>query len=81
MVSSPGGADGQVKAHVQANKNVGNDKATLIGVITQCLPYIGFPRTLNALAHINEILSKNNIQLNLPQWQNMKKYKMELFSQ
>ena len=55
MVSSLGGADGQVKAHVQANKNVGNDKGTLIGVITQCLPYIGFPRTLNALGLVNEI--------------------------
>ena len=55
MVSSLGAADGQVKAHVQANKNVGNDKGTLIGVITQCLPYIGFPRTLNALGLVNEI--------------------------
>lgn len=59
MVSSLGGADSQVKAHVQANKNVGNDKATLIGVITQCLPYMGFPRTLNALAFINEIFIEN----------------------
>ncbi|MFW0717562.1 carboxymuconolactone decarboxylase family protein [Pedobacter sp. N23S346] len=59
MVSSLGGADSQVKAHVQANKNVGNDKATLISVITQCLPYMGFPRTLNALAYVNEIFIEN----------------------
>lgn len=59
MVSSLGGADSQVKAHVQANKNVGNDKATLIAVITQCLPYTGFPRTLNALAYVNEIFIEN----------------------
>ncbi|TCD08622.1 carboxymuconolactone decarboxylase family protein [Pedobacter frigidisoli] len=59
MVSSLGGADSQVKAHVQANKNVGNNKATLIGVITQCLPYMGFPRTLNALAYVNEIFIEN----------------------
>lgn len=54
-----GGAEAQVKAHVQGNANVGNDKMTLIAAITQCLPYIGFPRTLNALASINEIIPEN----------------------
>ncbi|MEK3685023.1 carboxymuconolactone decarboxylase family protein [Paenibacillus sp. FSL R10-2736] len=49
-----GGADGQVKAHLQGN--IGHDKQTLIAAITQCLPYIGFPRTLNALACVNEII-------------------------
>ncbi|MEH7075941.1 carboxymuconolactone decarboxylase family protein [Neobacillus drentensis] len=57
IVSSLGGAEGQVKAHVQGNKNVGNDKEKLITAITHCLPYMGFPRTLNALGCINEVLS------------------------
>jgi len=60
IVSSLGGAEGQVKAHVQGNKNVGNDKETLIAAITHCLPYIGFPRTLNTLACVNEIIPENN---------------------
>ena len=59
IVSSLGGAEGQVKAHVQGNKNVGNDKETLITAITHCLPYMGFPRTLNALACVNEMLPEN----------------------
>lgn len=59
IVSSLGGAEGQVKAHVQGNKNVGNDKETLISAITHCLPYMGFPRTLNALACINEMIPEN----------------------
>jgi 4-carboxymuconolactone decarboxylase len=59
IVSSLGGAEGQVKAHVQGNKNVGNDKETLITAITHCLPYMGFPRTLNALACVNEIIPEN----------------------
>ncbi|SMQ81608.1 4-carboxymuconolactone decarboxylase [Bacillus sp. OV166] len=59
IVSSLGGAEGQVKAHVQGNKNVGNDKETLITAITHCLPYMGFPRTLNALSCINEIIPEN----------------------
>lgn len=59
IVSALGGAEGQVKAHVQGNKNVGNEKETLIAAITHCLPYMGFPRTLNALACINEIIPNN----------------------
>ncbi|MCP8970901.1 carboxymuconolactone decarboxylase family protein [Ectobacillus ponti] len=59
MVSSLGGAEGQVKAHVQGNLNVGNNKETMIAAITHCLPYMGFPRTLNALACVNEIIPEN----------------------
>ncbi len=58
--SSLGGSEGQVKAHVQGNKNVGNNKETLITAITHCLPYMGFPRTLNALSScVNEVIPEN----------------------
>lgn len=46
-----GGCDPQVKGHVRGNLNVGNDRARLIEVVTQLLPFI----TLNAIAAINEI--------------------------
>lgn len=59
MLVSLGGCESQVKAHVQGNLNVGNDKLTLISVITQLLPYIGYPRTLNALNCINEVTPEN----------------------
>jgi 4-carboxymuconolactone decarboxylase len=59
IVSALGGCENQVKSHVQGNKNVGNDKETLITAITHCLPYMGFPRTLNALACVNEIIPEN----------------------
>lgn len=52
---SMGGCESQVKGHVQGNINVGNDKDVLIDVVTQLLPYIGYPRTLNALKCINEV--------------------------
>ena len=55
MLVSLGGCDPQVKGHVAANLNVGNDRQLLIGVITVLLPFIGYPRTLNALAAINEV--------------------------
>lgn len=49
-----GGCDPQVKGHVMANLHVGNDRALLIDVVTQLLPFIGYPRTLNALRAISE---------------------------
>lgn len=49
-----GGCDPQVKGHVAANLHVGNDRALLIDVVTQLLPFIGYPRTLNALRAITE---------------------------
>ena len=49
-----GGCEPQVKAHAGANLSVGNTRQTLIDAITQCLPFIGFPRTLNAIACIDK---------------------------
>jgi 4-carboxymuconolactone decarboxylase len=43
---------------VAANLHVGNDRARLIEVATQLLPFIGYPRTLNALRAIDEVASE-----------------------
>lgn len=53
VICSIGGCEPQAKAHAAANINVGNTKQLLIQAITTCLPYIGYPRTLNALNCIN----------------------------
>jgi len=50
-----GGCDSQVRGHVAANLHVGNDRARLIEVVTQLLPFVGYPRTLNALRAIDEV--------------------------
>jgi 4-carboxymuconolactone decarboxylase len=55
LLVSLGGCGPQVRGHVAANLNVGNSRQDLIGVITVLLPFIGYPRTLNALAAINEV--------------------------
>jgi 4-carboxymuconolactone decarboxylase len=54
-----GGTEGQIKGHIQGNANVGNDRQTLINLMTQLLPYVGYPRTLNAINCLNEILPEN----------------------
>jgi 4-carboxymuconolactone decarboxylase len=55
MLVALGGCDAQVRGHVAANLNVGNDRARLIDVVTQLLPFIGYPRTLNALAAVDAV--------------------------
>ncbi len=49
-----GGCEPQLSAHTAANMRLGNDKAFLIRVISNCIPFMGYPRTLNALRIINE---------------------------
>jgi len=61
MLVSLGGCDPQVKGHVAANLIVGNDRAGLIDVVTQLLPFIGYPRTLNALRAIDEVTAANAV--------------------
>jgi len=51
-----GGTESQIKGHIRGNANVGNDRQTLINLMTQLLPYVGYPRTLNAIGCLNEVL-------------------------
>lgn len=54
FLASQGGCEPQLTSHAAANIRIGNDKKFLIAVISQCLPYIGYPRSLNALRCVNE---------------------------
>jgi len=56
ILLSLGGCEPQLKGHVQGNLNVGNDKQVLLNTVTQLLPYVGYPRTLNAIRCINEVV-------------------------
>lgn len=53
-----GGCESQVKGHVAGNLNCGNNRQYLISVISQCMPYLGYPRTLNALRVLDEVTNK-----------------------
>lgn len=55
MLVALGGCEPQVKGHVAANLNVGNDRARLIDVLTQLLPFIGYPRALNGFRMVDEV--------------------------
>lgn len=56
FLAAQGGCEPQLIAHARGNINLGNDKDFLVKVVSQCLPYIGYPRSLNAIACINKAL-------------------------
>lgn len=49
-----GGCEPQLIAHAKGNMNIGNNKDFLLRVVSQCLPYVGYPRSLNAISCINK---------------------------
>ena len=53
FLSAQGGCELQLTSHAAANMRIGNDRLFLIKIISHCLPFIGYPRSLNALACVN----------------------------
>ena len=49
FLSAQGGCEPQLTSHAAANMRIGNDRLFLIKIVSLCLPYIGYPRSLNAL--------------------------------
>ena len=56
ILAAQGGCEPQLKSHVGGNAAVGNGRAVLLSALTACMPYIGFPRTLNALGCVRAVL-------------------------
>ena len=60
FLAAQGGCEPQLTSHAAANMRIGNDKIFLIKIISQCLPYIGYPRSLNALRCVNSAAEKED---------------------
>lgn len=58
FLAAQGGCEPQLISHAAANMRIGNNKEFLITVISQCVPYIGYPRSLNALNCVNQAAMK-----------------------
>lgn len=56
----------QLKAHTNAALNIGNEPIVIREAVYQIAPYIGYPRTLNAMSTINEVFTERGIALPLP---------------
>ena len=54
FLAAQGGCEPQLTSHAAANMKNGNDRLFLIKIISHCLPFIGYPRSLNALRCVND---------------------------
>ncbi len=52
----------QLKSHINGALNAGNSPIEVREAIYQCAPFIGFPKTLNALSVLNEVFKERGIQ-------------------
>ena len=55
----------QLKSHVGACLHVGLSPIEIREAIYQCAPFIGFPRTLNAISTMNEVFKANKLFFHL----------------
>lgn len=54
-----GGCEKQLEIHIQGALNVGATKNDVVETLMQCIPYIGFPRVLNAITVAKNVFSKS----------------------
>lgn len=58
FILAQGGCENQLGGHTAGNIMAGNDKSKLYSIVEQCMPYIGYPRTLNAMNIIDEVVDQ-----------------------
>ncbi|GAB3940966.1 carboxymuconolactone decarboxylase family protein [Corynebacterium tapiri] len=56
------GTEPQLKLHINAGFNVGLSKDQIVGTLIHLLPYIGFPRVLNALSLLKEVMAERGLE-------------------
>ncbi|KGH33438.1 carboxymuconolactone decarboxylase family protein [Lactococcus cremoris] len=54
---SQGGLENQLRVHIQASLNVGLTQEEIVETFIHCIPYVGFPKVLNAIFIAKEIFT------------------------
>jgi 4-carboxymuconolactone decarboxylase len=57
-LATMGGCDPQLETHVHGALNVGLSEAEVVEAIMTLIPYIGFPKALNAIAIVKRVIEK-----------------------
>lgn len=58
-----GGCEPQLEVHINGSLNVGISPEKIIETFIQCIPYVGFPKVLNATFVAKKIFSERNLTL------------------
>lgn len=56
-----GGCEPQLEVHISGSLNVGISPEKIIETFIQCIPYVGFPRVLNAVFTAKKVFSERKI--------------------
>ncbi len=57
-LATMGGCDKQLGTHVRGALNVGLTEAEIVEAVMTLIPYIGFPKALNAMAVVKHVMDK-----------------------
>ena len=57
-LATMGGCDAQLETHVHGAFNVGLSEAEIVEAVMTLIPYIGFPKALNAMAVVKRVVEK-----------------------
>ncbi|MBV8331162.1 MAG: carboxymuconolactone decarboxylase family protein [Candidatus Eremiobacteraeota bacterium] len=60
-LATMGGCDRQLETHVHGALNVGLSEADIVEVVMTLIPYVGFPKTLNAMAVVKRVIEKRRV--------------------
>jgi 4-carboxymuconolactone decarboxylase len=57
-LATMGGCDPQLETHIHGAFNVGLSEAEIVEAVMTLIPYIGFPKALNAIALLKRVVDK-----------------------
>lgn len=59
-LATMGGCDAQLETHVHGAFNVGLTEIEIVEVVMTLIPYIGFPKALNAMSVVKRVVEKRS---------------------
>jgi 4-carboxymuconolactone decarboxylase len=61
-LATMGGCDAQLETHVHGAFNVGLTEGEIVEAVMTLIPYIGFPKALNAMSVVKRVVDKRSAQ-------------------
>lgn len=56
-----GGCENQLRVHIHASLNVGLTREQIVETFIHCVPYLGFPKVLNAVFAAKEVFAEHGV--------------------
>lgn len=56
-LAAQGGCEKQLRVHIHASRNVGLTREQIVETFIHCVPYLGFPKVLNAVFVAKEVFA------------------------